>query len=168
VPGARLLIVARGLESIREEYLARFAGRGIAPERIELLGGQSFGDYLALHNSVDLMLDTFPYAGGTTTTHALWMGVPIVSLAGDTSPSRSGASLLGVIGLRELVADTPEQYLDIASEVAGDLPRLSALRSGMRKRMTESALMDPLRFTRNLEQAYRSMWRRWCEDRKAS
>ncbi|HEY6241910.1 MAG TPA: tetratricopeptide repeat protein [Burkholderiales bacterium] len=168
MPGARLVIVAKGLESIREEYLARFADRGIAAERVKLLGGQPFGDYLALHNSVDLILDTFPYAGGTTTTHALWMGVPVVSLAGDTSPSRSGASLLSVVGLQELVAETPEQYLDIASELAGDLPRLSALRSGMRKRMTESALMDPVRFTRNLEQAYRSMWRRWCDDRKAS
>jgi predicted O-linked N-acetylglucosamine transferase (SPINDLY family) len=159
---ARLLIVGLGVDSVREEYLARFAARGVALDRIDLRGFQSFDDYLALHGSVDLMLDTFPYAGGTTTCHALWMGVPVVSLAGDSTPSRGGASLLGVVGLDDLVAGTPEEYLSKAHALASDRARLSALRGGMRDRMSASPLMDVARFTRDLEGAYRTMWRNWC------
>jgi len=167
-PDARLLIAGLGLGSMRDEYLSRFSVRGIAPERIDLRDFQSFQDYLGMHAEADVMLDTFPYAGGTTTCHALWMGVPVVSLVGDSVPSRSGASLLRTIGLEELVADTPQQYIDTACNLGSDPGRLSALRLGMRKRMTESALTDVVRFTRNLEDAYRSMWRRWCQDRKAN
>jgi len=159
---ARLLIVGLGLESLHEEYRARFAAAGVAPERIELRGFQSFRDYLALHGAVDLMLDTFPYTGGTTTCHALWMGVPVISLAGNSTASRGGASLLGAIGLEELVSETPDEYLDKACALARDRARLVALRAGMRDRMSGSPLMDVARFTRNLEGAYRSMWRKWC------
>jgi predicted O-linked N-acetylglucosamine transferase (SPINDLY family) len=165
LPDARLLVAALGLDSISGEFLSRFAARGVAPERVELRGFQSFRDYLAMHDAVDVMLDTFPYTGGTTTCHALWMGVPVVSLVGDTVPSRGGASLLGTVGLDELVADTPEQYLDKACSLANDPRRLSALRAGMRARMSASPLLDAARFTLNLEQAYRSMWRHWCRDR---
>jgi protein O-GlcNAc transferase len=128
LPEARLLIVGLGLGSAREEYLSRFASRGVAPERIDLRDFQSFRDYLAMHEEVDVMLDTFPYTGGTTTCHALWMGVPVVSLVGSSAPSRGGASLLRAIGLDELVVDTPEQYLDTACSLAGDPERLSMLR----------------------------------------
>jgi predicted O-linked N-acetylglucosamine transferase (SPINDLY family) len=90
------------------------------------------------------------------------MGVPVVSLAGDATPSRGGASLLDAIGLDELVADTPEAYLSKASSLASDRGRLSTLRSGMRERMSASPLMDAAGFTRDLERGYRDMWRRWC------
>jgi protein O-GlcNAc transferase len=163
LPEARLIIVGLGLESMRDEYRSRFSAWGIASERIELRAFQSFRGYLAMHEDVDVMLDTFPYAGGTTTCHALWMGVPVVSLVGDSAASRGGASVLGTIGLDDLVADTPDQYLDKACSLADDPPRLSALRAGMRTRMSASPLMDAARFTRHLEQAYRSMWRRWCQ-----
>jgi predicted O-linked N-acetylglucosamine transferase (SPINDLY family) len=116
-----------------------------------------------MHREADVMLDTFPYNGGTTTCHALWMGVPVVSLAGDTPPGRGGASVLSVVGLGELVADTSEKYLGIASSLADDRQRLGALRSGMRERMKKSALMDSERFVCNLEDAYAAMWRSWCE-----
>ena len=166
LPTARLLIAGLGLASIREEYLSRFASRGVAPERIDLRDFQSFTDYLALHGEVDVMLDTFPYTGGTTTCHALWMGVPVVSLTGSSAPSRGGASLLGAIGLDELVVDTPDQYLNTVCDLASDPGRLSMLRAGMRARMSGSPLMDVSRFTYHLEQAYRSIWRRWCEGTK--
>jgi predicted O-linked N-acetylglucosamine transferase (SPINDLY family) len=165
LPDARLIVMGLGLESIREEYLSRFTARGVAPERIELRNFQSFQNYLAMHEAADVILDTFPYTGGTTTCHALWMGVPVVSLVGDAAPSRGGASLLGTVGLDELVADTPEQYLDKACSLASNPGRLSTLRAGMRTRMSASPLLDAARFTLNLERAYRSMWRHWCRDR---
>jgi predicted O-linked N-acetylglucosamine transferase (SPINDLY family) len=91
------------------------------------------------------------------------MGVPVVSLAGDSPPSRGGVSLLKTVGLDELVADTPQRYLDIACDLAGDTGTLATLRTSMRARMSASPLMDAARFAHELEQAYRSMWRRWCE-----
>jgi predicted O-linked N-acetylglucosamine transferase (SPINDLY family) len=165
LPGTRLLVMGLGLDSLRDEYLSRFASRGVAAQRVELRGFQSFHDYLAAHGAVDVMLDTFPYAGGTTTCHALWMGVPVLSLVGDSAPSRGGASVLQTIGLDELLAYAPEQYLDKACSLANDPVRLANLRAGMRGRMLASPLMDSVRFTRNLEDAYRSMWRQWCKGR---
>lgn len=165
LPGTRLLVMGLGLESMRDEYLSRFSSAGIAPQRVELRGFQSFRDYLATHGAVDAILDTFPYTGGTTTCHALWMGVPVLSLVGDSAPSRGGASVLGTIGLDELLADTTEQYLDRACSLANNRERLASLRAGMRARMSASPLMDSARFTRHLEYAYRSMWRKWCQER---
>jgi len=165
VPDSRLLIVRRGLASIRDEYLARFARHGVAPERLDLRDGLPFREYLALHASADIALDTFPYTGGTTTCHSLWMGVPLVTLTGDTATSRGGASLLNAIGLGELVAATPDEYVEIAAALSADRPRLAALRAGMRDRMAKSPLMDAERFTRNLEAAYRTMWVTWCDGR---
>lgn len=162
VAGSRLFIVGRGAGAMRDEYVARFTRHGARPDQIELGDLASFQNYLALHHQADIMLDTFPYSGGTTTCHALWMGVPVITLAGDTAPSRGGASLLNAVGLAEFVAQTPQRYLEIASALALDPPRLAALRAGMRARMAASPLMDSQGFTRDLEQAYRSAWRAWC------
>jgi predicted O-linked N-acetylglucosamine transferase (SPINDLY family) len=121
-------------------------------------------EHLELHNAADLILDTLPYAGGTSTCTALWMGVPVVSIVGDTATSRAGASLLHAVGLDELVAESPDQYLEIAAALAADPARLGKLHSGMRKRMAASPLMNEESFTRNLEKAYRAMWRVWCKN----
>jgi protein O-GlcNAc transferase len=163
VPGSRLLLVRRGLTSLSEDYLARFRAHGIAEERILLEEAKPFREYLELHGRADIVLDTFPYAGGTTTCHALWMGVPVVSFAGRSIPSRSGASLLTAAGLGHLAAESTGEYLEIAQSLARDLPALAALRAGMRARLQTSPLMDGETFTRDLEQAYRSMWRAWCQ-----
>jgi len=165
VPDSRLLIMRRGLASIQDEYRARFTRHGVSPESIELREGVPFLEYLALYGGADIVLDTFPYTGGTTTCHALWMGVPVVTLTGITATSRGGASLLRAVGLSELVAGTAEEYLDTAAALAQDRGRLAALRSGMRERMAASPLMDAVRFTRDLEQAYRNMWQTWCANR---
>ena len=109
-------------------------------------------------------LDTFPYGGGTTTCDALWMGVPVVSLAGPAAVGRGGVSLLSNVGLPELVAEDCEQYVQIAAELARDLPRLSALRATLRERMQASPLMNAPRFARGVEAAYRTMWQRWCDE----
>ncbi len=162
-PGSRLLIVGRGLAAAGDDLVARFARGGVAAGRISLQEFGPFQDYLALHGAVDVVLDTFPYTGGTTTCHALWMGVPVVTVVGDTAASRGGASLLNAVGLGELVEQTDQQYVDIASGLASNPGRLSELRSTMRERMAASPLMDEARFTRHLEQAFRTMWRTWCK-----
>jgi predicted O-linked N-acetylglucosamine transferase (SPINDLY family) len=146
-----------------EAFRARFERHGIARERIAVQGFRSFAEYLALHGDVDIMLDTFPYTGGTTSCHGLWMGAPLVTLAGETATSRGGASILNTIGLAELVADSAERYLEIAGNLANDPARLRELRAGLRGRMLASPLMDIPRFTRDLEQAFRFMWQSWCE-----
>ena len=110
-----------------------------------------------------MALDPFPYGGGTTTCDALWMGVPVVSLAGQTAVGRGGLSILSNLGLTDLVAHDVRQYVRIAADLANDLPRLGQLRATLRERMQSSPLMDAPRFARGVEAAYRTMWRRWVE-----
>jgi predicted O-linked N-acetylglucosamine transferase (SPINDLY family) len=160
VSGARLVLAGRGLAAGDEDFLSRFDRHGVARERLDIRPFASFRDYLDLHGEVDVVLDTFPYTGGTTSCHALWMGAPVVTLAGSTPPSRGGASLLGVIGLGKLVARTPSAYLSIATALAARPAALGALRAGMRRRMSASPLMDAPGFTRALETALRSAWQK--------
>jgi len=164
VPKARLLIVASGLEQQdeRDRLSARFEQNGVDTGQLEYHGYRSFEDYLELHNKIDVNLDVFPYTGGTTTCHSLWMGVPVITMVGEPVISRGGASLLSVLGLDELVASSPEEYVEIAVRLAGNSERISKLRSALRPMMTTSPLTDAQLFTRNLEHAYRTMWEKWC------
>jgi predicted O-linked N-acetylglucosamine transferase (SPINDLY family) len=162
VPSARLLVVGATSVTLSPEFVRRFLLAGISSERIEIVGARPFPEYLALHGKVDIILDTFPYSSGTTTCHALWMGVPVVTLAGDSASSRTGTNLLHALGLKALVARAPEHYVEIAVALAADSGRLAKLRAGMRKRMAASPLMDETQFTQNLEKAYRAMWCSWC------
>ena len=115
-----------------------------------------------LYNRIDLGLDPLPYNGHTTSLDAFWMGVPTITLIGKTVVGRAGWSQLCNLGLQELAARTPEEYVEIAVQLAGDLPRLQELRATLRARMRASPLMDGKRFARHMEQAYRQMWRTWC------
>ena len=115
-----------------------------------------------MYHRLDMVLDPFPYNGHTTSLDALWMGVPVISLTGQTPVSRAGLSILTNAGLPELVARSEQKYLKVAVELAGDLPRLAGLRAALRSRMERSLLMDAPRFARGIEAAYRTMWRRWC------
>jgi protein O-GlcNAc transferase len=161
VPEARLLL--HSYPGNHRDRLRDFlAQQGIAPERLMFVGMVPAADYYRLYERIDVVLDPFPYGGGTTTCDALWMGVPVVSLAGQTAVGRGGLSLLSNIGLGDLVAHDVEQYIRIAVELAGDLPRLRALRAGLRERLQRSPVMDAPRFARNIETAYREMWHRWC------
>jgi predicted O-linked N-acetylglucosamine transferase (SPINDLY family) len=162
LPQARLVVTRVPGEETARKLLERFAREDVAAERIELHGilpRPALGELLG---RVDIALDTFPYAGTTTTCDMLWMGIPVVTLTSATSASRSGASLLHAVGLDELVAGSTKQYLDIAESLAGDTRRLAELRAGLRQRMRASRLVNATEFTRNLESAYRTMWRRWC------
>jgi predicted O-linked N-acetylglucosamine transferase (SPINDLY family) len=157
-PGARLLLLTVASRTSDQWVRDTLERHGVAPERVELVGRTgSRPAYLEHYQKVDLCLDPFPYNGVTTTCDALWMGVPVISLAGKTAVSRQGVSILRTIGLDELVAETPEAYVRLAAEVAGDLSRLSALRAGLRQRLERSPLLDAVRFSRHLEAAYREM-----------
>jgi predicted O-linked N-acetylglucosamine transferase (SPINDLY family) len=162
LPGARLLLLAAVNPQADRCLLDAFTGNGIAPDRVTLESRRPRPDYFRLYHRVDLAVDSFPFAGCNTTCDALWMGVPVVTLAGQTCMARQGASPLAHLGLHELITDTAEDYVDTAVRLAGDLPRLTALRATLRERMSRSTLMNPQRFTRQLEEAYRWMWRQWC------
>lgn len=163
VPGSRMVVVGRGMGQLPGRFAERFARCGVEASRIEFREFMAMQEYLSFHNRIDIILDTFPFTGGTTSLHSLWMGVPIVSLAGRHVPSRGGASLLNVLGMEELIAGTPDQYVAIATSLARDPNRLGHLRRSLRARLEASPLCDANRFTRNLEAAYREMWRAWCE-----
>lgn len=164
VPGSRLMLVSVAHhERMGSETLEGFFGnRGIDAARLEFRGRQSLADYLALHGEADVLLDCHPFSGHTTSCHALWMGVPVVTQAGRTHCSRMVASVLSNVGLPELVATSPEEYVKLAVELANDLPRLAELRSTLRERMRTSPLMDAAGFARDMEAACRDMWRKWC------
>ena len=162
VENSRLLLLApQG--SHRQRTLDRLGQEGIDPGRIEFVPPQPRREYLELYHRIDLGLDSFPYNGHTTSLDSFWMGVPVVTLVGQTAVSRAGWCQLSNLGLTELAAQTPEQFVRIAVELARDLPRLEELRSTLRQRMEQSPLMDAPRFARNIEAAYRQMWRTWCE-----
>jgi protein O-GlcNAc transferase len=161
VPTSRLLLFS--LEGgHRQRVRDILAGEGIDPQRLSFVASQPMHAYFETHWRIDVALDPFPYNGGTTTCDALWMGVPVVSLAGKTAMGRAGLSLLSNVGLPELVAHTEEEYVEMAAKLAGDLPRLTELRRTLRQRMLASPLMDAPAFARDMEVAYRQMWRTWC------
>ena len=168
VPDARLLIksLALGDAPTAERIGAQFASRGVAAERLELRGHTNDPtQHLAAYADLDMALDTFPYNGTTTTCEAMWMGVPVVTLAGRAHAGRVGVSLLAVVKLEELIAPNREGYVEIAVNLARDAGRLAVLREGLRKRTLSSPLMNGFDFARRLEAAYRAMWRQWCNSR---
>jgi predicted O-linked N-acetylglucosamine transferase (SPINDLY family) len=139
------------------------AGLGISPGRVRFHDYLPRGQYLRLYHGIDISLDTFPYNGHTTSLDSWFMGVPVVSLAGQTAVSRAGLSHATNLNLVELVAQKPDDFLPIIAKLTANLSQLSELRQGLRSRMYASALMNGARFASNVEQAYRTMWRRWCE-----
>jgi len=160
--GSRLLLLSpRG--SHRQRTLETLQREGVAEDRVEFIEPRPRQEYLELYHQVDVMLDPFPYGGHTTSLDAMWMGVPVVSLAGAQIVSRAGLSQVSNLGLQELVAFSEDEYVRIALDLAGDLPRLAELRATLRSRMAASVLMDGERFARGIENACRAMWRQWCE-----
>jgi predicted O-linked N-acetylglucosamine transferase (SPINDLY family) len=141
-------------------YLKMFARRGVA-ERVMLEGELPHEKLLANYQRIDIALDPFPYTGALSTVESLWMGVPVVTLAGETMVGRQSMSHIAAVGLRELIAENREEYLNIAVELARDLPKLSGLRAGLREKMT-GTICDARRFTRHLESAMRKIWTSWC------
>ncbi len=115
-----------------------------------------------VYERIDIALDAFPLTGGTTTAIDLWMGIPVVTLAGEGVHSRFGATYLGAAGFHDGVASDPDDFVRRAAALAGDVERLADLRADLRNRMQASALLDHEGCARAVEAAYRGMWRKWC------
>jgi len=161
IPSARLYIKNHSLlcEATRARFLERFVAQGIAPERLELCGFVP-GDreHLATYAHVDIALDTFPYNGTTTTCEALWMGVPVITLAGESHVERVGVSLLHAVGAEGLVARNQDEYIELAVNLAEDHVRLAERRVTLRQHMAVSPLCDAQAFSRKMETNYRAIW----------
>ncbi|MDD2273729.1 MAG: tetratricopeptide repeat protein [Desulfuromonadaceae bacterium] len=160
LPGSRMFIKGPALDDAgtRDELFRSFAGNGIPAERLIVHGVTSTREeHLSRYSLVDIALDTFPYHGTTTTCESIWMGVPVVTLAGKTHVSRVGVSLLHTIGLEDLVAESPDEYIAKAVSLATDRQRLVWLRENLRTMMAQSPLMDVKGITRDVENAFHDM-----------
>jgi protein O-GlcNAc transferase len=164
VPGARLLVYAR-TDLHRDRVRRALREAGVEEPRAAFVGHQPLADYLETYRLIDVALDPYPYGGGTTTCDALWMGVPVVSLAGRTAVSRAGSTLLANVGLERLVARTPDQYVERAAGLMRDAPGLVGLRRELRERLESSPVMNARQFARDVEAAFRTVWRAWCANR---
>ncbi len=167
VARSRLIMKTRPFADVetRQRLVGLFAEQGIAKERLTLMGPTSLADHLSTYGKIDLALDSVPYCGGTTSCEALWMGVPLVTLRGESFCQRMGASLLHVLGLDALVTTDADAYVATAIALARDANRMAQLRNDLRPRMAASPVCDGARFTRDLENTYRNMWQRWCAQR---
>lgn len=162
VPNSRLLIGAMPSLDGLESLVALFAEGGIARERITFHKRSNMHAYLTLHQEVDICVDTFPYSGGTTTVHALWMGVPTLMLAGRTAACRQGCGLSRHVDLIDFVAESKTDFVAKGLVAVADLARLERTRSQLRTRFAASPVCNPAAATTGVESAYRLMWRRWC------
>jgi predicted O-linked N-acetylglucosamine transferase (SPINDLY family) len=165
VPDSRLIIKSKGATStLFSERIAGFRERHqIATERVQLIDFVPQNEHYQHFGKLDISLDSYPYSGTTTTCESLWMGVPVVTLYGNGHLSRVGLSLMTSMGLPELAAGNADDFVTAAKNLASDIPRLAALRAGMRQRMQQSPLGDGPGLARNLESIYRSIWRTWCK-----
>jgi protein O-GlcNAc transferase len=161
VPRSRLKLLWPSLldPAIATELRARLAAAGVPAERVELGGHRRHEDLLAAYRTVDIALDPFPYTGGLTTLEALWMGVPVLTIAGDTFAGRHSASHLTAAGLADWIASSPDDYVRLAAGWADRRRELASIGAGLRDRLRGSPLCDGARFTASLESAYEAMWR---------
>ena len=166
VPASRLVLKTHQLSDgpTAGRFLGCFAELGVAGERIELRGSSGHRAFMGQYGDIDIVLDPFPYSGGLTTCEALWMGVPTVTLPGETFASRHSLSHMSNAGLADWVTGSVEEYIEMAVARAADIPALAALRAGLREMVRQSPLCDAPRFGRNLGAALRETWRAWCAE----
>jgi predicted O-linked N-acetylglucosamine transferase (SPINDLY family) len=166
IPDSKLLIKSKSLQdaTTRQELTEHFTSLGIVPERLILSPfTPTQTEHFRMYQQIDIALDSYPYNGATTTCDTLWMGVPVVTLVGDRHASRTGLSILATVGLTELIAYTPPEYLNICLKLANNLEYVQHLRATLRQKVQTSPLMDAPSFTRQLETLYRDMWEKWCK-----
>lgn len=164
LPDSRMLLGGMPGKEKYDTLIEWFAQEGIERERLDFHARSGMNRYMELHHQVDICLDTFPYNGGTTTYHALWMGVPTLTLAGSTAAGRSGAAILGHVGLDDFIAHDEKDFVQKGLSLAVNLTALSDIRSELRERFAQSALGQPALIAAGLERALRIMWQRWCAD----
>ncbi len=160
VNDSSLLLKNRALASsgARDFVRAQFARFGVAPHRLLFSGPAEHYQFLETYGEIDIALDTFPYSGGTTTTEAIWQGVPVITFLGDRWVSRTSASILRAAGLGELVGQNIEEYAGLALSLAESPDHLAVLRRDMRARLRNSPVCDVERFARNMEDIYKQLW----------
>lgn len=170
VPHSRLVLKTGESfdQGVRDQVFQRFMDAGIAPERLLLLGNTSRDEHLAAFNQIDISLDPFPHGGGVTTLESLMMGVPVVSLRWPTIVGRLSASILTTLGLTDWIAETPEQYIQLAIQKTQNLRVLSDLRQQLHSIFASSIFGNTDAYVRIVEQEYRQLWRKWCECQKTA
>ncbi len=167
VPGSRLVLFRDTFRGGADEYFRDlFRRHGVESPRVEFRhAAVSDSSYLAQYHDIDISLDTFPWSGHTTACESLWMGVPVLTLLGDRAAGRMVASVLERLGLNDWVAKSPAEYVESAQRLSGNLDALDNLRGSLRERLAASSLCNGQVFARDLEAAYREMWRTWCGPR---
>jgi len=164
-PTLRISAKSAGSQSFRESVTEQFVRRGVLAEQIEIQPFLPMAEFLASFSEVDVALDPFPYGGGTTTLHTIWMGVPIIALAGEGELGRATPAMLRSFGLPDFVAQTHDEYRDKAIALARDPSRLVEIRANLRQRMADSPALDASGLARNVENAFRTMWHTYCASR---
>lgn len=166
LPECKLILMSHQLQDsvVVGKTIGRFKEHGIDERQLQLRGFAPRAEYLATYNQIDIALDPFPYCGGTTTVEALWMGVPVLTLAGEQFLARQGVGLLMNAGLPEWVADSPDHYVTLAIKHARELSDLALLRTELRSRLLASPIFDAPRFAAHFETTLRDLWRRWCRE----
>jgi len=162
LPRARLLVCTVPDGNAHARLVGAFAAHGVDADRLQLLPRMGYEGFLAAHRAADIALDPFPLCGAVTTCQTLWMGLPVVTLAGHSLYSRASASMLSQLGLAQLIASSPDEYVERAVALAQDPEALARLRVSLRERMLGSSLLDGPGFTRHLEAAYRNAWEEHC------
>ncbi|WP_291995041.1 tetratricopeptide repeat protein [Candidatus Accumulibacter sp. ACC003] len=163
LPNSRMLLAAMQPDGRVARLIEDFARNGIDRDRLSFQPRSDMPTYLAQHHEVDICLDTFPYTGATTTYHALWMGVPTLTLAGRTVAGRPGAAILGQVGLESFISRDTADFVARGVALAADISALARLRSELRERLGRSAMGQPKLIAASLERALRIMWQRWCK-----
>ena len=169
VPGSRLVLKFQAASDpeVRRFFARAFTTLGIDPDRLVFIGHTTYEEHLILVEQIDLVLDTFPFNGTRTTLEGLWMGVPFVTLTCPTYVGRVGRVILSHMELSAFAADTVDDYVRKARDAAADWPALSAIRQGLREKLLNSTMCNHARYAREMEDAFRWMWRQWCMERTA-
>ncbi|XVE61445.1 hypothetical protein DITRI_Ditri06bG0040600 [Diplodiscus trichospermus] len=167
VPNSRLVVKCKPFccDSVRQKFLTTLEELGLESVRVDLLPLILLNhDHMQAYSLMDISLDTFPYAGTTTTCESLYMGVPCVTMAGSVHAHNVGVSLLSKVGLQHLIAKNEDEYVQLALNLASDVTALQKLRTSLRDLMSKSPVCDGQNFTSGLEATYRNMWRRYCKE----
>jgi protein O-GlcNAc transferase len=164
LPNSRILLAGMPRDGRHESLSQWFEAEGIAPERLQFHRRCADRTYLELHHQIDIALDPFPFTGATTTSNALWMGVPTLTLTGRTVAGRLGPALLEHAGLTDFVAHSPQDFIEKGVHWANHLDALAALRAGMRERFLSHPIGQPAAAAEGLSSAFRQMWRGWCAE----